>query len=90
LGAFDQAQAEGMIRTYGVSNFDAAQLTQAHAAGTPQAIQNSCSLLDRRDGQELLALCAEREVAYLAFSPLARHGWNFHRARQSLQRYSRA
>jgi aryl-alcohol dehydrogenase-like predicted oxidoreductase len=74
FGAFDQALAEGLILAYGVSNFDAAQLAAALAAGTPQAIQNSYSLLERQDGTGLLALCAEREVAYLAFSPLA-GGW---------------
>jgi len=74
FGAFDQAQAEGSIRAYGVSNFDAPQLVAALAAGAPQAIQNSCSLLAREDEQDLLPLCAEREVAYLAFSPLA-GGW---------------
>jgi len=72
--AFDQAQAEGTIRAYGVSNFDAPQLTAALRAGAPQAIQNSYSLLARQDERELLALCAELEVAYLAFSPLA-GGW---------------
>jgi len=74
FGAFEQAQGEGTIGVYGVSNFDAAQLAAALAAGEPQAIQNSYSLLAREDEQELLALCAEREVAYLAFSPLA-GGW---------------
>jgi aryl-alcohol dehydrogenase-like predicted oxidoreductase len=74
FGVFDQAQAEGTIRAYGVSNFDAPQLAAALAAGAPQAIQNSYSLLARQDEQDLLALCAEREVAYLAFSPLA-GGW---------------
>jgi aryl-alcohol dehydrogenase-like predicted oxidoreductase len=74
LGALDQAQAEGMIGAYGVSNFGAAQLTAALAAGAPQAIQNSYSLLTRQDEPELLTLCAERQVAYLAFSPLA-GGW---------------
>ncbi len=71
FGAFDQAQAEGTIRAYGVSNFDAPQLAASLAAGAPQAIQNSYSLLAGQDEQDLLALCAEREVAYLAFSPLA-------------------
>src|SRR5215469_11429500 len=47
---------------------------QAQAAGTPQVIQNSYSLLDRQDEPELLPLCAERGVRYLAFSPLA-GGW---------------
>jgi aryl-alcohol dehydrogenase-like predicted oxidoreductase len=74
FGAFDQAQAEGTIGAYGVSNFDAKQLTAALAAGAPQAIQNSYSLLDRRDEAELLPLCAERGVAFLGYGPLA-GGW---------------
>ena len=41
FGALDQAQAGGTIGAYGVSNFGAAQLTAALAAGAPQAIQNS-------------------------------------------------
>jgi aryl-alcohol dehydrogenase-like predicted oxidoreductase len=74
FGAFDQARAQGTIGAYGVSNFDAPQLAASLAAGTPQAIQNCCSLLERQDQQELLPLCAQRQVAYLAFSPLA-GGW---------------
>jgi aryl-alcohol dehydrogenase-like predicted oxidoreductase len=74
LGAFGAAQADGLIGAYGVSNFDARQLTAALAAGAPQAIQNSYSLLARQDEQEVLPLCAERGVAYLAFGPLA-GGW---------------
>jgi aryl-alcohol dehydrogenase-like predicted oxidoreductase len=74
FGAFGQAQAEGTIGAYGVSNFGAAQLAAALAAGAPQAIQNSYSLLARQDEPEVLPLCAERGVAYLAYSPLA-GGW---------------
>jgi len=74
FGAFDAAQADGTIRAYGVSNFDAAQLAASLAAGSPQAIQNCYSLLTRTDEPELLPLCARRRVAYLAFSPLA-GGW---------------
>jgi aryl-alcohol dehydrogenase-like predicted oxidoreductase len=74
LGAFDQARAEGTIGAYGVSNFDPPQLAAALAAGGPQAIQNSYSLLAREDERELLGLCVERQVAYLVFSPLA-GGW---------------
>ena len=58
FGAFEAAQAAGLIGAYGVSNFSAAQLAAALAAGGPQAIQNSYSLLDRDDDAELLALCA--------------------------------
>ena len=74
LGAFQAAQADGLVGAYGVSNFDARQLAASLAAGTPQAVQNSYSLLARQDEAELLPLCAERGVAYLAFSPLA-GGW---------------
>jgi aryl-alcohol dehydrogenase-like predicted oxidoreductase len=74
LGTFQDAQAGGLIGAYGVSNFDARQLTAALSAGEPRAIQNSYSLLARHDAAELLPLCAERGVAYLAFGPLA-GGW---------------
>jgi aryl-alcohol dehydrogenase-like predicted oxidoreductase len=74
LGAFGAAQADGLVGAYGVSNFDARQLAAALKAGAPQAIQNGYSLLTRQDEPELLPLCAERDVAYLAFSPLA-GGW---------------
>jgi aryl-alcohol dehydrogenase-like predicted oxidoreductase len=57
-----------------VSNFTAAQLGSSLAAGAPSAIQNSCSLLTAEHEQGVLALCAERGVSYLAFSPLA-GGW---------------
>ncbi len=74
MGAFLEAQADGLIGGYGVSNFGARQLAAALQAAAPQAIQNSYSLLARQDEPELLPLCAERGVAYLAFSPLA-GGW---------------
>ena len=74
LGAFDAAVAGGSIRAYGVSNFGAGQLAGALDAGSPLAIQNSYSLLDRTDEPELLPLCERRGIAYLAFSPLA-GGW---------------
>ncbi len=74
FGAFGAAQADGMIGAHGVSNFDAAALAAALAAGTPQAVQNSYSLLARQDERDVLPLCAARGVAYLAFGPLA-GGW---------------
>jgi len=73
-GAFEAAVAGGTIRGYGVSNFDAAQLAAALAAGSPLAIQNGYSLLARRDERDVLPLCARQPIAYLAFSPLA-GGW---------------
>jgi aryl-alcohol dehydrogenase-like predicted oxidoreductase len=74
FGAMAEARAKGLIGAYGVSNFSAPQLAAALEAGVPQAIQNSYSLLTRGGEGDVLALCAERGVAYLAFSPLA-GGW---------------
>src|SRR5207302_678909 len=74
VNVFEALAAKGQIGAYGVSNFDAAQLRAALEAGRPQAIQNSHSLLERADEAEVLPLCAERGVAYVAFSPLA-GGW---------------
>jgi len=74
FGAFGAAQADGLIGAYGVSNFGAAQLTAALAAGKPRAVQNCYSLLTLQDERDVLPLCAERSVAYTVFSPLA-GGW---------------
>jgi aryl-alcohol dehydrogenase-like predicted oxidoreductase len=74
FGAFGAAQADGLVGAYGVSNFGAAQLTAALAAGQPRAVQNCYSLLTRQDERDVLPLCAERGVAYTVFSPLA-GGW---------------
>jgi aryl-alcohol dehydrogenase-like predicted oxidoreductase len=73
-GAFAQARDEGLIGAYGLSNVTAAQLAAALAAGQPRAVQNSHSLLDRGDAAAVIPLCAQRDVGYLAFSPLA-GGW---------------
>ena len=74
FGAFRAAQDAALIGGYGVSNFDADQLAQAVDIGTPRAVQNSYSLLDRGDAAAVLPLCAEHDLAYLAFGPLA-GGW---------------
>src|SRR3954451_18659742 len=49
LGALAELADEGLIRTYGVSNVDAAQLRQAAALGDPRlaAVQNEYNPLDR-------------------------------------------
>jgi aryl-alcohol dehydrogenase-like predicted oxidoreductase len=74
LDVFEEQLAAGRIRAYGVSNFDRAQLDAALVAGAPSALQNSLSLLDRGDQRDVLPMCAEGNVGYLAFSPLA-GGW---------------
>jgi aryl-alcohol dehydrogenase-like predicted oxidoreductase len=74
MAAFEDLRKAGRIGAYGVSNFDAAQLEAALAAGAPSAIQNEHSLLARADEDSVLPLCERDQVAYLVFSPLA-GGW---------------
>jgi aryl-alcohol dehydrogenase-like predicted oxidoreductase len=74
VGVLEDLVRRGTIGAYGVSNFSARQLEQAAAAGSPACVQNSFSLLERADEGDLLRLCEERDIAYLAFGPLA-GGW---------------
>lgn len=74
FGAFEAAVHAGTVRAYGVSNWDAQQLAEGLRAGGPVAIQNGHSLLHRDDEAAVLPLCQRRDIAYMAFSPLA-GGW---------------
>ena len=74
FAAFRELVDEGLIGGYGVSNFTARQLREALAVGRPRAIQNAHSLLQRADAADVLPLCAQRGVAYLAYGPLS-GGW---------------
>jgi 1-deoxyxylulose-5-phosphate synthase len=74
LGAFQTLAERGLIKAYGVSNFDGPQVRESVSHAAPAAVENSFSLLDRGDEAEVLPVCREHGVAYLAFSPLA-GGW---------------
>jgi len=71
VATFESLQQTGLIRAWGVSNFDAKQLRELLELGRPALVQNSYSLLERGDETDVLELCAEFSVAYLAFGPLA-------------------
>jgi aryl-alcohol dehydrogenase-like predicted oxidoreductase len=74
LATFEGLVQVGLIKAHGVSNFSADQLRAVLGVGRPAVVQNSYSLLDRSDEQEVLRLCAEFEIDYTPFSPLA-GGW---------------
>ncbi|MBA3736364.1 MAG: aldo/keto reductase, partial [Actinobacteria bacterium] len=74
VGTFEQLAGIGLIRTWGVSNFDAEQLRSLLSAAKPAIVQNSYSLLDRADEPELAHLCVEFAISYAPFGPLA-GGW---------------
>ena len=74
VSTFDSLVETGLIRAWGISNFDADQLRETIVLGRPTVVQNSYSLLDRGDEQEVIPICYELGIAYEAFSPLA-GGW---------------
>ena len=74
VSVFEDLVTDGTIGAYGVSNFSGRQLEQTAAVGAPACVQNSFSLLERGDEGDVLPLCDERGIAYLAFGPLG-GGW---------------
>src|SRR5436190_4585266 len=72
--AFESLVERGLVRAWGVSNFDADQLQATLVLGRPAVVQNSLSLLERGDERRVLPVCVENGIAYEAFSPLA-GGW---------------
>ena len=71
VSTFDGLQQLGLIQSWGVSNFNASQLRSLFELARPAVVQNSYSLLQREDEQEVLALCTELDVSYTPFGPLA-------------------
>ncbi|HEX6761261.1 MAG TPA: aldo/keto reductase [Gaiellaceae bacterium] len=74
IEAFEALQGEGLIGAWGLSNYDERRLREALAVSTPALLQNSYSLLDREDERAVLPLCAEHDISYVPFGPLA-GGW---------------
>lgn len=68
---FEGLQRVGLIRAWGVSNFDGAQLRALFELGKPAVVQNSYSLLAREDEEDVIELCTQLGIAYAPFGPLA-------------------
>jgi aryl-alcohol dehydrogenase-like predicted oxidoreductase len=74
FATFAALTERGLIDAWGISNVTAEDLRQWLALGTPSLVQNSYSLLERGDEQEVIPVCEQHGVEYQAFSPLA-GGW---------------
>lgn len=74
VGTFEGIVGTRLIRAWGLSNVDAAQLRSVLPVGRPAVIQNSYSLLERDDEDGVIRLSVEFDVSYTPFSPLA-GGW---------------
>jgi len=71
LAALVQAREEGLIDGVGLSNVSRAQLLRAVAQTEIVCVQNLFNLADQRSA-DVLAACAERNIAFVPFCPL---GW---------------
>src|SRR5258708_2921523 len=71
---FEELREEGLIGAWGLSNFGAEGIREAFGIARPALVQNSFSLLERGDENDVLPLCHELALPYVAFGPLA-GGW---------------
>jgi len=73
LGALAELADEGKIRSFGVSNVEAAQLREAAQPGDDRlaAVQNEYNLLDREAEDEVLPPARELGIGFVPYFPLA-------------------
>jgi aryl-alcohol dehydrogenase-like predicted oxidoreductase len=72
VGAMADLLKEGKIRAIGLSEVSPATLKRAQAILPISALQTEYSLWSRDPEDELIALCAEMNIAFVAYSPLGR------------------
>ncbi|HEX5867014.1 MAG TPA: aldo/keto reductase, partial [Beijerinckiaceae bacterium] len=63
---------EGKVRHLGISEAGAETVRRAHATHPMSALQTEYSLWSREPEAELLGVCAELGIGYVAYSPLGR------------------
>lgn len=71
-GAMRELIASGKIGGYGVSEWSAAHIREAHAVTPMLAVQTEYSLWSRQAEIAVLETCRELGITFVAFSPVAR------------------
>lgn len=72
VGAMADLLKEGKIRAIGLSEVSTATLKRAQAIHPISALQTEYSLWSRDPEDELISLCADLNIAFVAYSPLGR------------------
>ena len=72
VGALKQLVEQGKVKTIGLSEISADSLRRAHAVHPITAVQSEYSLWSRTPERKMLGVCAELDVTFVPFSPLAR------------------
>ncbi|MEK9661940.1 MAG: aldo/keto reductase, partial [Alphaproteobacteria bacterium] len=71
IGAMSELAAAGKVKALGICNATAEQLRRAHAVHPMAALQTEYSLFTREPESELLPVCRELGIAFVAYGPLA-------------------
>jgi aryl-alcohol dehydrogenase-like predicted oxidoreductase len=72
MGAMSDLVREGKVRHLGISEAGAATIRRAHATHPLSAVQIEYSLWTRDVETEILPLCKELGIGFVAYSPLGR------------------
>jgi aryl-alcohol dehydrogenase-like predicted oxidoreductase len=72
VGAMADLKAQGKIRYLGLSEAAPATLRRAHATHPITALQTEYSLWSRESEAELIPLCRDLGIGYVAYSPMGR------------------
>ncbi|MBP9211595.1 MAG: aldo/keto reductase [Bacteroidetes bacterium] len=72
VGAMSDLVKKGMVKHIGLSEVNAATLRRAHAVHPISALQSEYSLWSREPEQEILDVCKELGITFVAYSPLGR------------------
>jgi aryl-alcohol dehydrogenase-like predicted oxidoreductase len=70
VACFEELRGEGVVDAWGLSNFGLGAIRDTG----PALVQNSFSLLDRADEDDVVPLCRAHGIPYVPFGPLA-GGW---------------
>jgi pyridoxine 4-dehydrogenase len=70
LGALQELREEGKLDLIGISNASAAVVRRALELADIASVQNAYSIINRAAGEDELALCVERGIAFVPFFPL--------------------
>ncbi|MBC8070892.1 MAG: aldo/keto reductase [Deltaproteobacteria bacterium] len=72
VGAMARLVEQGKVRRIGLSEASPATIRRAHAVHPIAALQTELSLWSRDPERELIGLCAELGITFVAYSPLGR------------------
>jgi aryl-alcohol dehydrogenase-like predicted oxidoreductase len=72
VGAMSDLVKQGKIKYIGICEANAEMIRRAHAVHPLTAVQNEYSLWSREPEQEILDVCQELGITFVAYSPLGR------------------